>query len=92
MELKELGMRAKSAKYEVALLDTETKNELLHKIADAILADAETIIRQNAIDMENGRKNNRNRVPIMRKTVMTSARVRLYFFVMFFFMAQSRVK
>lgn len=58
MELKELGMRAKSAKYEVALLDTETKNELLHKIADAIVADAETIIRQNAIDMENGRKNN----------------------------------
>ncbi len=58
MELKEIGQRAKSAKYEVALLDTETKNSLLRKIADAIVADAQTIIGQNAIDMENGRKNN----------------------------------
>ncbi len=58
MELSEIGKRAKSAKYEVALLDTETKNALLNQIADAIVADAQTIITQNAIDMENGRKNN----------------------------------
>lgn len=58
MELSEIGKRAKSAKYDVALLDTETKNSLLNKIADAIVADAQTIIEQNAIDMENGRKNN----------------------------------
>lgn len=58
MELLEIGKRAKSAKYDVALLDTETKNALLNKIADAIVADAQTIITQNAIDMENGRKNN----------------------------------
>lgn len=58
MELSEIGKRAKSAKYEVALLDTETKNDLLNQIADAIVADAQTIITQNAIDMENGRKNN----------------------------------
>ncbi len=58
MELRELGKRAKEAKYEVALLDTETKNSLLHKIADALIADAEVIIAQNAIDMENGRNNN----------------------------------
>ncbi len=57
MELKELGKRAKSAKYEVALLSTETKNELLHKIAEALVADADRIIAQNEIDMENGRKN-----------------------------------
>ena len=58
MELLEIGKRAKSAKYDVALLDTETKNALLRNIADAIVADAQTIIEQNAIDMENGRNNN----------------------------------
>nr|MBQ8252404.1 glutamate-5-semialdehyde dehydrogenase [Lachnospiraceae bacterium] len=58
MELTELGKRAKDAKYEAALLTTEIKNSLLHKIADALIADADTIIAQNAIDMENGRKNN----------------------------------
>ncbi|MBQ8199602.1 MAG: glutamate-5-semialdehyde dehydrogenase [Lachnospiraceae bacterium] len=58
MELRELGRRAKEAKYEAALLSTEVKNSLLHKIADALLADADKIIAQNAIDMENGRKNN----------------------------------
>lgn len=58
MELRELGRRAKEAKYEAALLSTEVKNSLLHKIADALLADADEIIAQNAIDMENGRKNN----------------------------------
>ncbi|MBQ8527655.1 MAG: glutamate-5-semialdehyde dehydrogenase [Lachnospiraceae bacterium] len=58
MELKELGKRAKQAKYEVALLSTETKNDLLHKIAEALVADADNIIAQNEIDMENGRKNN----------------------------------
>lgn len=57
MELKELGRRAKAAKYEVALLKTEEKNELLHSIADALVANADEIIAQNAIDMENGRKN-----------------------------------
>ena len=58
MELKEIGKRAKSAKYDVALLSTEIKNDLLHKIAAAIVEEADTIIAQNAIDMENGRKNN----------------------------------
>lgn len=57
MDLREIGQRAKSAKYEAALLDTETKNGLLHKIANAIMKNSEIIIEQNAIDMENGRKN-----------------------------------
>lgn len=57
MDLREIGQRAKSAKYEAALLDTETKNELLHKIADAIMKHSEIIIEQNAVDMDNGRKN-----------------------------------
>ncbi len=57
MDLREIGQRAKSAKYEAALLDTETKNELLQKIADAIMKHSEIIIEQNAVDMDNGRKN-----------------------------------
>ncbi len=57
MELKELGKRAKKAKYEVALLKTEIKNELLIKIADALVRDADEIISKNEIDMENAQAN-----------------------------------
>jgi glutamate-5-semialdehyde dehydrogenase len=55
MELIELGERAKIAKYEAGLLSTDTKNNLLCKIAEALQEDAEEILKANDTDMENGR-------------------------------------
>ena len=55
MELTEIGKRAKAAKYETGLLDTDTKNKLLTAIAQALIADADTILAENERDMENGR-------------------------------------
>lgn len=55
MDLIELGRRAKAAKYDVARLDTHTKNELLKKIAADLVSDTELILKENELDMANGK-------------------------------------
>ena len=37
-------------------METETKNRVLKKAAENLVADAETIIAANALDMEHGRE------------------------------------
>lgn len=58
MYLEELCKRAKKAKYEVAKLNTREKNSALRHIAKCLEEDAAEIIAANAIDLENGEKNN----------------------------------
>ena len=56
MTLIELATKAKSAKYQIALLSTEAKNRGIAAVADALEANADDIISANNIDMENGLK------------------------------------
>ena len=57
MYLKELGQKAAAAKYEVQILTTEVKNNALKAVADALVANTDFIIKENAIDLKNGEEN-----------------------------------
>ena len=57
MYLEELGKKAATAKYEVQVLTTEEKNNALKTVADALVANTDFIIKENAIDLKNGEEN-----------------------------------
>ena len=57
MYLEELGKKAAVAKYEVQVLTTEEKNNALKTVADALVANTDFIIKENAIDLKNGEEN-----------------------------------
>ena len=56
-DLVAMGKAAKVAARQVATLSTKQKNEVLLAIANEIEAQATTILSQNALDIEDGRKN-----------------------------------
>lgn len=56
-ELDEKGKLAKAAAAKLALMSSAKKDAALLKIAEALCDKADYIIKQNDIDMENGRKN-----------------------------------
>ncbi len=57
MELKEIGIRAHKAKYDVQNLSTDVKNKALVFIADKLVEESAKIIKANEIDCKNGRDN-----------------------------------
>ena len=57
MALVDLCKRAAEAKYDVQNLSTETKNEALLKVGQALIENAQDIIEANNIDVENAKKN-----------------------------------
>ncbi|MBQ3517374.1 MAG: glutamate-5-semialdehyde dehydrogenase, partial [Lachnospiraceae bacterium] len=52
-----LGKKAAAAKYKVQILTTEEKNNALKTVADALIANTDFIIKENAIDLKNGEEN-----------------------------------
>lgn len=56
-DLIELGKRAVAAKYEMQLLDEETKNKALLWAADRLIQDQDTILRANEKDIKKGEEN-----------------------------------
>lgn len=56
-DLNLLGKRAVAAKYEMQLLDTETKNKALLKAAEKLVEDASEILAANARDIKKGEEN-----------------------------------
>ena len=54
MYLENLGQSAKAAKYELALLDTYKKNDVLLKVASALEAKEDVLLSANKIDTDNG--------------------------------------
>lgn len=56
-DLKALGKRAVKAKYEMQMLDTKTKNEVLLKVAERLLADRKEILSANLEDIKKGEAN-----------------------------------
>ncbi len=57
MYLNELGQKASAAKYEVQILTTEEKSNALKAVANALVANTDYIIKENAIDLKNGEEN-----------------------------------
>lgn len=57
MELLEICKNAKDIVGKVGILDTNTKNEVLRKVADALIANTDYILKENAKDIENGKSN-----------------------------------
>ena len=75
----ELGKRARSAARELARADSATKNRALAAIAAAIRADAAKLVAENALDVENARKNGEDdafvdRLTLTPKSVESMAR------------------
>ncbi len=56
-DLIKMGKGAKLASRELAKLTTDQKNAALHTIADELEANAEAVLAQNALDIEDGKKN-----------------------------------
>lgn len=56
--LTEIGKRAKDAAAKLAVISTEDKNRILLAMANALRENCDKILEANAIDIENGRKNN----------------------------------
>lgn len=52
-----LGQKAVAAKYEMQMLDTETKNKALLKVAERLTADSEKILTANEEDVKKGEAN-----------------------------------
>ena len=55
--LEQLGKNAKEAEVILRNLDTEKKDQVLEKVADSLVVHTEELLAANAIDVENGRKN-----------------------------------
>ena len=55
--IENLGANAKAASHIVASASTKLKNDALSAIAAALVANTDTIIKQNKIDLENAEKN-----------------------------------
>ncbi len=52
-----LGQKAVAAKYEMQILDTETKNKALLKVAERLLTDSGKILAANEEDLKKGKAN-----------------------------------
>lgn len=57
MELLEICKNAKSIVGTIGILDTNTKNDVLLQVADALVAETDYILEENKKDLENGKKN-----------------------------------
>lgn len=68
-ELNEKGKQAKTASYAMASLSADVKNNALHTIADALIENADYIIKENKKDIQNGRDNNMTEGLIDRLTL-----------------------
>lgn len=55
--LEQLGINAKEASKKLMIATTDEKNRALTEIADALVENADQIIKANAIDLDNGRNN-----------------------------------
>ncbi len=74
MDLELLCKNACVAKRTLGKLSTGEKNEVLIKVADALVANADDIISANAIDVENGKANGMSQ-GLIDRLMLTKARI-----------------
>ena len=72
--LETLGRNAKEAEIVLRNLDTAKKNQVLEAVADSLVADSKALLTANAIDVENGRKNQRPE-GLVDRLMLTEARI-----------------
>ena len=72
--LNRLGVNAKAAETEMRNLSTDKKNEVLLAVADRLVKDTQTLIRANAVDVEEGK---RNQMPegLIDRLLLTESRI-----------------
>ena len=72
--LETLGRNAKEAEIVLRNLDTAKKNQVLEAVADSLVADSKALLTANAIDVENGWK---NQMPegLVDRLMLTEARI-----------------
>ena len=72
--LETLGRNAKEGEIVLRNLDTAKKNQVLEAVADSLVADSKALLTANAIDVENGRK---NQMPegLVDRLMLTEARI-----------------
>lgn len=72
--LETLGRNAKEAEIVLRNLDTAKKNQVLEAVEDSLVADSKALLTANAIDVENGRK---NQMPegLVDRLMLTEARI-----------------
>ncbi|MBF7683269.1 glutamate-5-semialdehyde dehydrogenase [Acinetobacter sp. B5B] len=71
--MRTLGKHAKASAQFLAAASTKTKNDALHAIHDALIAQKEHILAANAIDMKNGQANQLDEA-LLDRLELTSAR------------------
>ena len=73
--LNHLGVNAKAAETEMRNLFTDKKNEVLLAVADRLVKDTQTLIRANAVDVEEGK---RNQMPegLIDRLLLTESRIK----------------
>ena len=72
--LETLGRNAKEAEIVLRNLDTAKKNQVLEAVADSLVADSKALLTANAIDVENGRKNQMPEA-LVDRLMLTEARI-----------------
>ncbi len=73
--LEQMGIVAKAASYQLALLSSREKNQVLNKIADYLEAQTEEILRANAEDLSDARANGLSDA-MLDRLALTPARLR----------------
>ncbi|KZR53060.1 glutamate-5-semialdehyde dehydrogenase [Klebsiella aerogenes] len=73
--LEQMGIAAKAASYQLALLSSREKNQGLNKIADYLEAQTEEILRANAEDLSDARANGLSDA-MLDRLALTPARLR----------------
>ena len=53
--LKQIGIQAKEAAGEIAVLSTDKKNKILQSMADELLKNSKKIINANKVDLKNSK-------------------------------------
>lgn len=72
--LNHLGVNAKAAETEMRNLSTDKKNEVLLAVADRLVKDTQTLIRANAVDVEE-RKRNQMPEGLIDRLLLTESRI-----------------
>ena len=73
--LEQMGIAAKAASYQLALLSSREKNQVLNKIADYLEAQTEEILRANSEDLSDARANGLSDA-MLDRLALTPARLR----------------
>lgn len=70
----DIAQRARRASLELATLQCDTKNQFLHDLADLLIAESDSILKANVLDLETARLNNLS-APMIERLTFTPERI-----------------